>query len=98
MILIASRQISFAFSFFLFWNVYAQSNIGPGNAIQLDGVSSYIDMGDRYNSLTLPVTIEMWVNVNDAQTDWGPVFVSQEGTKSIYYGFWLFVKRDGISV
>ena len=50
------------FSFLYVIVLPAQNNVGPGNAIDLDGLNDKVNLGASFNSLSLPVTICAWVN------------------------------------
>lgn len=72
----------------VFLSSYAQSDrIGSGRAILFDGVDDYIDLGNIYDDLALPMTISAWVYVEPASgvTQY-PIFDSQDNS-SIYNGF-----------
>ena len=45
-------------------SIYAQANtIGSGIELQIvSNVSSYVDLGDVYNTLNFPLTFECWIN------------------------------------
>ncbi|HEY9488275.1 MAG TPA: LamG-like jellyroll fold domain-containing protein [Chryseosolibacter sp.] len=62
-------------------------NIGSGRAIRFDGIDDYIDLGDIYDDLTLPLTISAWVYVDpDNNVIQYPIFASQDNTP-VYNGF-----------
>lgn len=55
-------------------------------AITFDGVDDYIDLGDVYDDLALPVTVSAWVWIDPAAPDgYLPVFATQVGGDT-YYG------------
>lgn len=69
--------------------LFAQYDLtGSGRAIAFDGVDDYIDLGNIYDDLTLPLTISAWVYVKPSGQYILPIFVSQDNT-SIYNGFWF---------
>ena len=70
---------------------------GSANGVFLDG-TTYLQLGEVYDELEIPVTVEAWIKMESTLTDWGPVFVSQEGDPEYYYGFWLFAKKNGFSI
>lgn len=62
--------------------------VGPGRAIMFDGDEDYINVGNIYDNLTLPLTISAWVFVDPSATPVNPIFVSQDNGP-IYNGFWF---------
>jgi hypothetical protein len=78
--------------------LFGQSdNIGSGRAITFDGVDDFVNLGNVYDDLKLPVTISAWVNIDQSVATWAPVFVSQDNS-SIYNGFWLIVQPTRMSI
>jgi hypothetical protein len=61
-------------------------SIGSGRAIRFDGVNDYIDLGNIYDEIALPVTISAWVYVENGTTGTLPIFDSQDGSAT-YNGF-----------
>lgn len=65
-----------------------QSDVaGSGHAILFDGIDDYVDLGNIYDDIALPITISAWIyvepNVNAIQY---PIFDSQDNS-SVYNGF-----------
>lgn len=74
-----------------------EDNVGPCRALLLDGMGDYIDLGNRYDDIELPVTISAWIYLSSSVTDWAPVFVSQDNA-NLYNGFWLIVQPGLVSI
>ena len=72
-------------------------NVGSGRAIQFDGVNDYINIGDEYDDLNLPLTISVWVNVSSDMTYAFPIFNSQDNTP-LYNGFTFAVSPTAFSI
>lgn len=70
--------------------------VGSGQAIKLDGIDDYIDLGNIYDDLIFPFSISAWVKVDPTATS-GPVFVSQDNGP-IYNGFWFYAAPSTIWV
>jgi hypothetical protein len=78
--------------------LFGQSdNIGSGRAINFDGIDDFINLGNVYDDLKLPLTISAWVNIDQSVSTWAPVFVSQDNS-SIYNGFWFIVQPTRMSI
>ncbi len=72
-----------------FSSLAQQDNIGSGRAILFDGVDDYIDLGDIYDDVALPITISAWVYIEpDPVVKQYPIFDSQDNSL-IYNGFTL---------
>ncbi|HYV91972.1 MAG TPA: LamG-like jellyroll fold domain-containing protein [Chitinophagales bacterium] len=69
----------------------AQSNkIGSGIALKFDGgVGNYVDLGDVFNTLDFPFTIEAWINPASNPVQQDGIF-SSENDASAYNGAWLY--------
>ena len=84
-----SRKFLF-FTFILVapFSVIAQTdNVGSGRAILFDGVDDYIDLGNIYDDVALPLTISAWVYVEPhSNVTQYPIFTSQDNTNT-YNGF-----------
>lgn len=73
-------------------------SVGSGHAMVFDGVNDYIDLGNIYDNVTLPVTISAWVNI-DADAGPCPVFISQSQDNSPEYkGFWMYISPTAMSM
>ncbi len=76
-----------------------QSNyIGSGISVQFSGTTgNYINLGDVYNDLNFPVTVEAWVK----PTGWTPggyspiIATDIIGVGGSYYGFWFRFNSSG---
>lgn len=73
---------------FQFFHAYPQrDNAGSGRAILFDGIDDYIDLGNIYDDLALPITISAWVFVEPgSDVTQYPIFDSQDNS-STYNGF-----------
>ena len=79
--------------------ISAQSNdIGSGIALSVNGVSNnYLDLGDVFNDLNFPLTVEAWVN----PTSWTPggyspiIATDNVGVGGSYFGFWFRFNSSG---
>ena len=71
--------------------------IGSGRAIVFDGVDDYINLGNVYDDLSLPVTISVWVNVSEDVGYAFPVFNSQDNLP-IYNGVTFAIHPKSISI
>jgi hypothetical protein len=74
-----------------------RDDIGSGRAVFFDGIDDYVDLGDSYDALQLPVTVSAWINLDPQVSNWAPVFISQDNTE-VYNGFWLIVMPTSISI
>src|SRR5687768_7338480 len=68
---------------------YPQNDfVGSGHAIEFDGIDDYIDLGNIYDDLALPMTISAWVYVDPKlEIIQYPIFDSQDGSSAAYNGF-----------
>ena len=72
-----------------------EDGIGPGRAIQFDGVDDYIDLGNIYDDIQFPLTISAWVYKNNSSQYILPVFVSQDNGP-LYNGFWFCLSATNL--
>jgi hypothetical protein len=88
-----------AIALYLSQTVEAQptDDVGPGKAIRFDGVDDYIDLGDVFDDLALPVTISVWVNVDPGSAYAYPIFNSQDNLP-LYNGVTFLASAQGISI
>jgi gliding motility-associated-like protein len=87
-------------SFFVLINSAAfgqRDDVGSGRALSFDGVNDYVDYGNIFDDLTLPLTVSAWINLDGGVTDWTPIFVSQDNGP-IYNGFTFIVKPTQLCV
>jgi gliding motility-associated-like protein len=76
----------------------SQDPIGAGRALSFDGVDDYIDLGNIYDNITLPVTVSAWVYLAPNETHVGfPIFVSQDNLP-IYNGFWFLISPTSVGI
>jgi gliding motility-associated-like protein len=79
-------------------NVSAQDyrdHIGAGYALSFDGINDYVDLGNIYDDLTLPLTISAWIYLDPGGL--GTIFASQDNTH-IYNGFHFFIVHTAIVI
>ncbi|MBA4055405.1 MAG: hypothetical protein C0490_11885, partial [Marivirga sp.] len=88
-----------AFLLILSQNLNAQigDNAGPGRAIDFDGFDDYIDLGNIYDDLALPVTISVWVKIDPITGYAFPIFNSQDNLP-LYNGVTVIVSANGVSI
>lgn len=80
---------SIFFLLFVQCPLFAQYDLtGSGRAIEFDGTDDYIDLGNIYDDITLPLTISAWVYVKPSDKYILPIFASQDNA-SLYNGFWF---------
>src|SRR6185295_16510519 len=86
--------ISFSISF-----TKAQSNfVGSGIALQFNGNGGNgIDLGDVYNTLTFPFTIEMWINLQ-AYPSHAAGLTGIDNDLTAYYGIYLSINPGGVVI
>lgn len=69
---------------------HAQTDqVGSGRALSFNGVNQYVNLGNIYDDLELPITISAWVKL-DGNPGGFPIFASQDNS-DLYNGFWFFV-------
>jgi hypothetical protein len=79
--------------------VYGQvDNVGPGRALQFDGVDDYIDLGNVYDDLSFPFTISAWIFIDPSQASPGGIFDSQNTFDTHYNGFWFAASPSAIAL
>ena len=71
---------------------YPQDDVvGSGRAIRFDGIDDYIDLGNIYDGVVLPITISAWIYIEpEASIITLPIFDSQDNS-SLYNGFTLSI-------
>jgi hypothetical protein len=64
-----------------------QDNVGAGRAIEFDGIDDYVDLGNIYDDIALPITVSAWIYITP-QSDiiTLPIFDSQDNS-ALYNGF-----------
>lgn len=87
----------FSAAFLLCFQTFSQiDDKGSGRAVSFDGVDDYINLGNIYDDLNLPLTISAWIYIDHSATLPGPIFVSQDNDPDNYNGFWLLVSTSQI--
>jgi gliding motility-associated-like protein len=72
-----------------------QEDAGSGYALSFDGVDDFVEVGDVYDDLTLPITISAWIKLDPGGL--GTIFASQDNTH-IYNGFHFFIVHTAIII
>lgn len=72
-------------------------DVGSGRALYFDGIDDYIDLGDVYDDLNLPITISAWVFVDPSVTYALPIFNSQDNLP-LYNGITFIVTSTSLSI
>lgn len=72
-----------------------QDKIGAGKAISFDGVDDFIELGNIYDDLELPMTISAWIYLD--LRGLGTIFASQDNSQT-YNGFHFFVIHTAIII
>lgn len=87
-----------------FFSLFAQNlsaqvvdNVGSGRAIDFDGIDDYIDLGNIYDDLSLPVTISVWVKIDPVTGYACPIFNSQDNLP-LYNGVTFIVSASAVSI
>lgn len=92
------KKISFLSAFFIlmYYNAAAQSNsIGSGIALEFNGSpGNYVDIGDVYNNVSFPITVEAWIYLQGYPPIYAGIFASDNDINK-YYGFWVFYTSNG---
>jgi hypothetical protein len=70
---------------------------GSGRAILFDGNNHYVDLGNVYDDLALPVTISVWVKISPGATYAFPIFNSQDNLP-LYNGVTFIVSSSAFSI
>jgi gliding motility-associated-like protein len=70
------------------FQVYSQTDqAGSGRALRFDGVDDYVDLGNIYDNVALPVTMSAWIYIDPiASIETFPIFDSQDNSTD-YNGF-----------
>jgi len=89
------RLIVVCFLLFFSRGLCGQDDIGAGHAISFDGVDDYIDMGNIYDDLELPLTISAWIYLDVRSL--GTIFTSQDNAQT-YNGFHFYVIHNAIII
>ncbi|MCD9019109.1 LamG-like jellyroll fold domain-containing protein [Parachryseolinea silvisoli] len=94
-------RFSVVFAVFLSFasSVVAQTidYVGSGRALQFDGVDDYVDLGNIYDDVKLPLTISVWTNLDNSASGLNPIFTSQDNSP-LYNGFWFQMSENNFSV
>lgn len=74
-------------------NVFTQSNyIGSGITANFDGTTgTEVNLGDVYNDINFPITIEAWVYPTSWNPfgDYSPIMATDNTLDGSYYGYWF---------
>lgn len=71
-----------------------EDHAGSGRAIEFDGVDDYIEMGNIYDNIALPITISLWIYLDPSVPSGAlPILDSQNGSPT-YNGFSLQVTNS----
>jgi hypothetical protein len=76
-------------------SLWAQGEAGSGYALSFDGVDDYVDLGNVYDDLELPMTISAWIYLDVRGL--GSIFASQNNSQT-YNGFHFFVVQTAIII
>ena len=96
-IVVIGLCLFFTFCSFTRLNAQPNDHVGSGRAIQFDGVNDYIDLGNIFDDLSLPVTISVWVNVTSGSGYAFPIFNSQDNLP-LYNGVTFAVSPSAFSI
>lgn len=86
--------------FILTWfsSIGQNDNVGSGRALRLDGINDYVDLGNIYDNVNLPITVSAWVYLDQSvPSASNPIFTSQDNSET-YNGFWFLVSRSNILI
>lgn len=73
------------------------SDNAHNGALAFDGSYDFVDLGDIYNEVELPLTVSAWVWVNNANQLYYPIITSQD-LDAIYNGFYFVVTYSHIGI
>lgn len=85
--------------FLVFASVFAVAQVdevGSGRALQFDGVDDYINLGNIFDDLQLPLTISAWINIG-SEVRFSPIMTTQDGA-DVYNGFQFVVSPTTLSI
>jgi gliding motility-associated-like protein len=85
--------------FLAFVSVFAVAQVdevGSGRALRFDGVNDYINLGNIFDDLQLPLTISAWINIG-SEDRFSPIMTTQDGD-DIYNGFQFVVSPTTLSI
>ncbi len=75
------------------WAYSQDDTVGSGRAIRFDGMDDYIDLGNIFDNVSLPITISAWIYIEPQTTIITlPIFDSQDNSL-LYNGFTLSVSN-----
>lgn len=94
-----TRLFLFTISFVIYSGLSAQANyIGSGISLSVNGDNgNYVDLGDVFNDLNFPFTIEAWVYPTawTAFGDYAPIISTDNASTGSYYGLWFRFNSSG---
>jgi gliding motility-associated-like protein len=73
----------------------SQSHIGAGTALSFDGVDDYVDLGNIYDDIELPLTISAWIHLDPG--GFGTIFTSQDNIH-LYNGFHFYIVHTSMVI
>jgi gliding motility-associated-like protein len=77
---------------------FSQSdNVGSGRAISFDGLDDFITLGNVYDDLVLPVSIEAWIKIDPNVNYTFPIFTSQDNLP-LYNGVNFHVNPTSMAI
>lgn len=77
----------------------SQNNIGPGNALDFDGVNDCVDLGQANNNLTYPVTVMAWVKPAVRTSTTATLFASNtHSTNTNYHGIIMSIRSNRLAI
>lgn len=78
-------------------SLWGQEEAGPGSgyALSFDGVNDFIDLGNEYDDLELPIAISAWIFLDVRGL--GTIFASQDNSLT-YNGFHFYVLQSSIVI
>lgn len=86
--------------FFTCYSFLAQAqsdNVGSGHMLEFNGTTDYVDLGNIYDDLQLPVTISAWIYITSDPDYRYPIFNSQDNLP-IYNGITFAIAADRIGI
>jgi gliding motility-associated-like protein len=72
-------------------------DVGSGRAMHFNGTNQYINLGNVYDDLTLPLTITAWVNMDPTFTGIAGIFTSQDNSPT-YNGVQLVITHNAFFI
>jgi hypothetical protein len=79
--------------FVVFAQTTSKNEKRENRCLRLNGKDDYVNFGDIYRDLELPVTVSAWINIDPQNIQLAPVFASRN-CRTVYSGFILVVDRN----